>query len=577
MLAPAGALFSIPASQLDAKHLQSVPKTPRSRRLEGVQLRRQQARLAQEKVEKEEEIDIRTRMKFVTESRKTVAEQLRHPPSKHSGAAIVIDEPQMPESVAAAAKAYLASANTPRRDASNMMERKVQVKIGQTRLDVASGKLRLAEHVHKGSSLPAGPKPSRRRPAKVLNTMAGATQMVKAGEEREKNADERSDADEAGTSLEESPETTADGEPDPPSLRIIVSAGLALKFMRRLSGVFAVKRYTHLYENNPHALSEIVRLQRWVRFVKVKWHFFRLLKHRRIVIKALIRYALRFKQRYRHRCATIVLSFFKTCFQEAGFRMAMKIFIFRVVRTQRVMRTFLTCLRARRDALARSMGAKLNAKLWEGDPKRERTAHFICSVAPHLLLEIVRKHRRPFMKARTVYLRCLKAGDLTPAFQVLQRNAVRAFLNSANTKSGSSDPPQYAGGQLKMPTFILLSHDNLLDDMQLLLDRYERKAVQHSRSLLHAAEARRQQEAMAEAVKRGKVHEFQLAQMQSRQIEVEPADRLVEAVREMNDFNKWKRQQKGVRLQQQAREEKEERQDVLKLARLLSSQPKKIL
>ena len=60
--------------------------------------------------------------------------------------------------------------------------------------------------------------------------------------------------------------------------------------------------------------------QRWVRHQRLKKVFFKLLRHRRIVIKALIRYALRFQVRYKHRCANMVLNFFQTCFDEVRAR-----------------------------------------------------------------------------------------------------------------------------------------------------------------------------------------------------------------------------------------------------------------
>ena len=565
MLAPDAALFSIPASQLNAKHLKSVPKTPRSRRLEGVLHKREMLHKREIELEKKEEIEMRTRMKFVNESRKTVAEQQRHPKSNIE-LKIVIAEPQMPESVASAAKSFLLASKAPKRMPSSLAEKKLVAKVEQTRVDVASGRYRLCEHVHQRVVIPGGPKPSWRRPGSTGST--GGVDVKKKTKEEELVKD----VPESTTTILPEEEV-----PELPTLRMLVATSKACIYLESLRKAFAIKQYTHLYESDEHAINEIVRLQRWIRHQRLKQTFFGLLKSRRIVIKALIRYALRFQHRYKHRCASMVLKFFQICFEEAGFRMAMKIFCFRVVRTQRVMRTFLSCLRARRDILAKALDAKLASKSWEGliDPKRERTANYICSVAPQLTLELLRKYRRPYIKARVVYRRCLRAGDLTPAFQILQKNTVRAFLGSSAAEK--SEPPQYAGGQLKMPTFVMLSNDHLAEDFLALLDKYEKRAAAHARKLALEMEAQKQHEAMQEAVRKGKVHEFQLSQMQTRKTEEEPSDRFACAVTEIQNFDKWKRRAARQQNQKRVEREKEDRAVLLELAKLHEAMPKKIL
>lgn len=254
--------------------------------------------------------------------------------------------------------------------------------------------------------------------------------------------------------------------------------------------------------------------------------------------------------------------------------MAMKIFIFRVVRTQRVMRTFLVCTRARQEAMRQRLEA--HPELWEGDPKRERTAHYICAVCPSLLLPIIRRYRRPFMAARTVYRRSLKAGDLTPAFQSLTTNSIRSFL--ANPQAAALvEPPQYAGGKLRPPVFVMNSHEALLEDFAALLDKHEKRARFHERKMAQEAEDRRRQAEMEDAVRRGKGHEYELAQMQQRVQEEEPSDRFAKAVEELNGFERWKTRQARKRVAAVAAEERDERQTQLALAKLHAGMPKKIL
>ena len=423
----------------------------------------------------------------------------------------------------------------------------------------------------------------------------------------------------------EKKEEEEEKEPAPP-IRQFLTAGVAINYLQLVAKRYVIVKSTHKYMHDAVAIAELVRLQRWVRHQRLKKVFFKLLRHRRIVIKALIRYALRFQVRYKHRCANIVLKFFNTCFEEvraasrrrqeylpcscavlcrphvlrqpvsllascvcivhvltpnilppssqAGFRMAMKIFIFRVVRTQRVMKTFLACTRARQEAVRQQLEA--HPELWEGDPKRERTARYICAVCPSLLLPIIRRYRRPYMAARTVYRRCLKAGDLTPAFQSLTTNTIRSFLANPST-AVDTEPPQYAGGKLRPPVFLMHSNEALLEDLAALLDKHEKRAAFHERKMAKEAEDRRRQAEMDDAVRRGKTHEYALAQMQLRVKEEEPIDRFTKALEELTEFERWKTCQMKKIMAAAAAEAREGKRQEMALDKLREEQPRKIL
>jgi hypothetical protein len=148
---------------------------------------------------------------------------------------------------------------------------------------------------------PKIPKPS------TLSSRQAALEAAAAAQQQEE--------EEARQELRRREEEEKEREPDPP-IRHFVIAGVAVNYLQLVAKRYAITKSIHRYMHDPVAIAELVRLQRWVRHQRLKKVFFKLLRHRRIVIKALIRYALRFQVRYKHRCANMVLNFFQTCFDE---------------------------------------------------------------------------------------------------------------------------------------------------------------------------------------------------------------------------------------------------------------------
>ena len=96
MLEPSDALFQISATKLNTNDFKLIPKSPRSKRLESI-IRMKEKVLCAERAElKEEEMELKTKMTFISKARATVAEQLRHPKSQRQASLnIVFEEPQM--------------------------------------------------------------------------------------------------------------------------------------------------------------------------------------------------------------------------------------------------------------------------------------------------------------------------------------------------------------------------------------------------------------------------------------------------------------------------------------------------
>jgi len=259
--------------------------------------------------------------------------------------------------------------------------------------------------------------------------------------------------------------------------------------------------------------------------------------------------------------------------------MAMKIFLFRVVRTQRVIRTFLCCNRARKLALQRRVVQLHASGAWAEDPvtHRELTAAWLAAHAPHCLYELVRTYRLPYTKVRTVYRRSLMAGDLTSAFRELAPESVQEFLKQANVTA--PQPPQYADGVLVCPTFRMLTHPQLRPQLDALLDRHQKHAARHARQQAREEEQRRQQAEFEDAVRRGEAHLYQLAQLKARQeIEAQqdtPTDRRNEVRASLQAYDKTCRRLERETVHVRAQQEKEERAHSLHLEALYEQRDKK--
>jgi hypothetical protein len=549
VLTPDAQMFTIPAAQLTEKTMKACPRSPRSKRLHGMLRKRQMKKELEEAAAKREQVEIKTRTKRIEEARHTFAESLRHP-KPTADTRIVYEQPRMAESVTASAKQYLIRINGTRRHVDNATSRSLDGKLQYLRESVELGTVRLEDVVHHA---PGSPMPSKRRPTPTAHTVGWRVPHThdvdhEVGEE--------------------------DGEPSLNKVYIVLAGAVANEYMFRLHQRFLSKRITLPYET-PATTALIVKLQRWVRHKRLQATFWKLLRHRRIVVKALTRYTLRFQARYRHRSAEVVLKFFQTCFEEAGFRMAMKIFLFRVVRTQRVMRTFLHCNRARRDVLQLKLAVLVQGGAWAEEPIRERTATYVSMHDPDLLYDLVRLYRTPYTNVRVVYRRSLRAGDLTPAFQKLDVSSIQSFLSNATP----SQPPQYAGGQLVQPTFCMLTHSQLMNDMNVLLDRHEKKALRHARKLAAEAEERRLHAEYEDAVRRGEGHIYQLAQLRKRQekeaLEATPTDRITEAIGALNGYDARKRTLARERVEFDAEQERLQRNDQKALADLYALRDQK--
>ena len=571
ILDPSPVLFSIPANQLSSKDIKHIPKSPRSRRILSVLRKHSNEVEQQATAKKEEEMELRMRMKFVNEARKIRTETMRHSQTKFVSTPKLVQQEESPRTatVSTTAKAFLHAASNPTRTAGNHVTRSVDNKVGEIRAGLHMGHIRLNDLRQQA---PCSPKPSHAQSSRMRSALGVPylDPIMQSGFERDQSEDLVQDEE------QDQPNAKLVGKQPPtvPPVRQFVVTGLALKYLQNLRRIYDIKHAIAPFENDPHAIACLVRLQRWLTHTRFKRVFFAMLRHRRIIFKALQRYAVRFKIRYRNMCASIILDFFRVCFEEAGLRMAMKIFRFRVVRLQRVMRTFLVCTRARQQSLLRCLQRR---KVIWNEPKRERTMQYISNVAPELLLTIVRRHRKTYSTARAAYMRLLRAGDLMSAsFQPLTIARIRNFL--ATPSAASEEPPQYAGGTMRPPCFVLFSRECLAADFEAMLDLYEKRATLHARRLVKDLEARRRQEESDEAVRNGRGHEYQLAQMQVRNSRLEqPAERLQLAMQELGDFERFKKRQNLNLLNAHAKFEQEQRKGQAELQKLYDEHAKKLM
>jgi hypothetical protein len=551
VLNPDNTLFTIPATQLTSKSLKNVPKSPRSKRLLKVLAQKALEESEELAIEKKRNVDMKVKIRQIETARIDFAETLRHPKSE-SEQRIVFQQPYLGASISESARIYLSSSgngNANKNGAvSTKATRNLESKVEAYRSNVRSGAIRL--------ETPGSPRPSKRRPI--------PNKGKEKGKQKVDTKEEHTDVD--GEQTSESDKTEL------PRLRMLLAAAVSSKYMEKLQKAFVLRRILYPYEDDEHGLELLVRLQKWVRHKRLQKTFWTLLRRRRIVVKALIRHALRFQVRYKHKCATMVLDFIRTCFEQAGFRMTMKLFLFRVVRVQRTIRTFMECNRARRDILARKLEImNTTTETWKEDEneKRSETAFYVYQYEPDLLYQIVRKYRAPYLVARDVYMRSLRAGDLTPAFQEQSFDGIRNFLKS---KAASDEPPQYAGGTIKCPTFSMLNNYRLRKDLDILLHNNEKKAMKHARKLAKEADERRQQAEFEEAARRGEGHLYQLAQMRKREAkevkQATPSQRFEEALNILKGYDKVKKKLVRDQTTQELIMEKEDKEEIAKLFHL---------
>jgi len=286
-------------------------------------------------------------MKSIEGARKSQAEALRHskPAAPSSPRLVVFETPyKQGESVADGARAFLQRPAANAAAGTTAAARAVDARLAQAREDRDS-----SHSSHSGRELAASlgrglrrhHPPGSPRSSKGAQSPRAGTSAGSGGEGKKKpgggwgklravgklmgalavgSAASRSRAGGAAGALARAEREGGGGSEDEERpldrLYVLRSGAVAADFVRRLHARYLSKCITLPYEDGgAHTLALIVRLQRWVRHKRLQKTFWTMLRRRRIVVKALTRYALRFQARYKHRCAEVVLDFFQTCFQ----------------------------------------------------------------------------------------------------------------------------------------------------------------------------------------------------------------------------------------------------------------------
>ena len=509
-------LFTLKAQDIKDSTLAQIPRTPRSPRMNSMLQTLRLKEMKEESQEKQKKIDVKARMKFIDDARTASLNGTMTPKPKMEFHGVPAEGVIGTASVSTDAKQFLNNENSSKKKkkAVGRKEQMAEKKLDEYRQSVELGTLSIRDLQHRS---PGRPKPSHTRP--VIENKEKEVIM----------------------------EVEEEGPREIPILKILLSAGLARLFYENLASKFRSKVITHKYEEDLNAMHEIVRLQRWIRHQRVKSTFFKLLRHRRIVIKAITMYVRRFKKRYKHKCSAMVLNFFTDCFKVGRFRMAIKVFCYRVVRTQRCVRSFLACNRARNASLCLKVKA-MSEELAGDDNRKLKTIKYI---AHHHATEaintlIIKKYRFPYMRERAEYYRCIKAGDMNKAFKELEWENVQAFLRADNK---SDQPPQFDGGIHTLPTFKLFSRRNLKDDFKDLIRKVMGDAIEHDKRMQAEAKERRKQEELDEAFRKGHGQAYQLKLMKEQNAkEVNPKVRMREAAEELSYFKK-KMDKQGTRLE----------------------------
>jgi hypothetical protein len=344
MLRPDAGLFQIPATELlreKGDTMKGIPKSPRSARLQHSQQQQERRVAAERAAEKRLLVDTRSKMKSIEGARVQQAQNRLHPPSQAQTASVPEAPARQAESVADGARAFLQRpGGVP--SVSSAAARGVEAKLARMREDVQSGALRLPQQQQQPArdgrpNPPGSPRRSRssQSPRKEAGGDGGAASPTKKkpmaakwGKLRtvgkimgslslgQKKRDRAHQAAPGGTPTHT--HTTEGEEEEAPLDRpyVLRSGAFAYTYMQRLHARFLSKRVTWPYEQGgPAVLAQIVRLQRWVRHKRLQARFWGMLRGRRVVVKALTRYVLRFQYRRRHKSAEVVLDFFQTCFQ----------------------------------------------------------------------------------------------------------------------------------------------------------------------------------------------------------------------------------------------------------------------
>jgi hypothetical protein len=532
ILFPPENLFTIPGHELTMETIEQVPSVPRSKVIKddyhnlgiaGVMDQEEMKRKIEEslkvkKVKEARENMVRKGVMVAPKggrgagtrsSKNSSRPRFRHKYMEPKKA------PTVGPSISSTARQYLhvQSIGTGRSSISNA-ERAIKEKVEVVRYDVLGGgttldKLRIPHH------LPQNPKPSAVRHVDIV---------VEAHRSPQEIEDERAEA----------------------MLRwrgsMLFKGTLASHFALSVNRKFRQIILVHRYEQDEEAMTKIIRLQRWTRHVRLKWVFKHLLKKRRVVYKAVGWWMIGARLRYRRLCGTRIRTFFHACFNEGGFRMAMKTFLFRVVKVQRCIRSFLACHRARISTLCLKLKS-MKQSLAEGY-FAERTAgviRYIIECDSYAVNCIIRKYRRPYMNQQAEYRRAIRAGDMTPAFQELDYQKISAFLIAPSV---NETPPQYEGDTIRKPILFLYTRMFLQDDFFEIIGKSLPAYLAYERQRAFDEAKRREKKEMEDAMARGEGQAYQLKKMQEHMKQMgNPQDRYDEGVAEILAYYRKRREE----------------------------------
>ncbi len=527
ILVPPENLFTIPGHEITMETIEQVPKYPRSELFREEMKRTIKDDNVQGEMEKLRIIEDRLKVKIVKEAREkmvrtgvTATAPKTHKRKSQSSRSQFRHKYMEPKKTASAgptvsstARQYLYTQSLDTgKNGRSYAEKAIQEKVEVIRYDVLGGGTTL-EDLRVPHHLPKYSKPSAVRHVGIVVEDHRSPQEIE---------DERVEAmlRWRGTTF--------------------LKGTLAAHFLRATHEKFSEIVLVHKYQQDEDAMVKIVQLQRWTRHVRLKWVFKHLLKKRRTVYKAVGWWMIGARLRYRRLCGTRMRAFFHACFNEGGFRMAMKIFLFRVVKVQRCVRSFLACVRARISTLCLKMKA-LSHVLAEGN-FAVRTAGVIRYIIEHnqySVNHIIKKYRKPFMNQQSEYRRAIRAGDMTPAFQELDYQKISAFLTSSSVKE---TPPQYEGDTIRKPILFLYTRMFLKEDFVEIIEESLPDYLAYERERALEEAERREKKAMDEAMARGEGQAYQLKKMQEKMKQMgNPQDRYDEGVAELQDFFRARR------------------------------------
>ena len=526
LLQPPRNMLEIPGREINSAVLNKVPATPRSKKILKEMSRTNDDEEAVQLTERYRKINTSLRLRKVEEAREKQVKENRQAMAPQRFSTKKTNKRQahymeksnrnsFGSATSATAKQYLQSRDSSR-GSTSYATKLVDDKLEFIRDEVAGGLQSLDQLRKHNHSKPKGPKPSVTR-EKVVQVDHKSPQEI--AQERE----------EAMLKWRTSH---------------IYRGALAAYFVIGVNKIFQRMVLVHRYKESPEAMGNIVRLQRWSRHVRLKYIFKTLMVKRRVVYKAVGWWMMGARLRYRALCQKRILSFFRACFEQSGFRMAMKIFTFRVVKVQRTIRDFLSCHRARIAVLC--MRLKVEANNLDNSRHAleiSRCARYVAEHKSYAVNSIVKKYRRPFIAQRAEYLRAIKLGDLTPAFQEVDLTKIKRFLRGSTLGRGDDQPPQYAGDKIKRPFLQLFTRVFLCEDFLEVVKGSLPSFHAHERRLAEAEAERREQRALDAATARGEGQAYQLMLIQKRMEESgDPHERFESGKQELYAFFRKRRE-----------------------------------